>query len=76
MIYKLYIYIYTYIYIYINVANLATLEPYSHDVSCISNLSAVLQQDCLGHSSNHGLNKLIPQLLLMKDIKENLLALT
>ena len=33
------------------------LEPYSHDVSCISNLSGVSQEDCLGHSSNHGLSK-------------------
>ena len=41
----------------VNAANLATLEPYSHDISCISNLSEVSQQDCLGHSSNHGLNK-------------------
>ena len=41
----------------VNTANFATLEPYSHDDSCISNLSGVSQQDCLGHSSNHGLNK-------------------
>ena len=48
---------YIYIYKCRNVANLATVEPYSHDVSCISNLSGVLQQHCLGHSSNHDLNK-------------------
>ena len=72
----IYIYIYIYLCIYINAANLATLEPYSHDVSCISNLPGVSQQDCLGYSSNHGLNKLIPQHLLMKDLQENLLALT
>ena len=41
----------------INAANLATLEPYHDNVSCISNLSGVSQQDCFGHSSNHGLNK-------------------
>ena len=41
----------------VNAANLATLEPYSHDDSCISDLSGMSQQDCLGHSSNHGLNK-------------------
>ena len=41
----------------VNAANLAVLEPYSHDVSCISNLSGVSQQDCLVHSSNHGLDK-------------------
>ena len=40
----------------VNAANLATLEPYSHDVSCISNLSGVSQQDYLGHSSNHDFN--------------------
>ena len=33
------------------------LEHYFHDISCISNLSGVSQQDCSGHSSNHGLNK-------------------
>ena len=33
------------------------LEPYFHDISCISNLSGVSQRDCSGHSSNHGLNK-------------------
>ena len=41
----------------VNAANLATLEPYSHDDSCLSDLSGVSQQDCLGYSSNHGLNK-------------------
>ena len=41
----------------INAANLATLDLYSHDISCISNLSEVSQQDCLVHSSNLGLNK-------------------
>ena len=41
----------------VNAANLAMLEPYSHDVSCISNLSEVSQQDCLVHSCNHGLDK-------------------
>ena len=41
----------------VNAANLATLEPYSNYDSFISNLSGVSQQDCLGHSSNHGLNK-------------------
>ena len=33
------------------------MEPYSHDISCTSNLSEVSQQDWLGHSPNHGLNK-------------------
>ena len=41
----------------VNAANLATLEPYFREVSCISNFSGVSQQDCLGHFSNHGLNK-------------------
>ena len=41
----------------VNVANLATSEPYFHDISCVSNFSGVSQQDCLGHSSYHGLNK-------------------
>ena len=41
----------------VNAANLATLEPYSHDVSCISNLSGVSQQDYLRHSSYHDFNK-------------------
>ena len=31
----------------VNAANLATLQPHSHDISCISNLSEVSQQDCL-----------------------------
>ena len=37
----------------VNATNLATLEPYSRDITCISNLSGVSQQDYLGHSSNH-----------------------
>ena len=41
----------------VNAANLATLEPYSRDITCISNLSGVSQQDYLGHSSNHDINK-------------------
>ena len=41
----------------VNATNLATLEPYSHDDSCISNLSGVSRQGSLGHSSNHSLNK-------------------
>ena len=41
----------------VNAANLAMLEPYSRDITCISNLSGVSQQDYLGHSSNHNINK-------------------
>ena len=41
----------------VNAANLAMSESYFYDVCCISNLSGVSQQDCLGHSSNQGLNK-------------------
>ena len=41
----------------VNAANLSSLEPYSHDTSCTSNLSEVSQQDCLGHFPNHGLNE-------------------
>ena len=41
----------------VNATNLATLGPYSCDTTCISNLSGVSQQDYLGHSSNHGINK-------------------
>ena len=37
--------------------NLATLETYYHDISCTSNLLETPQQDFLGHSPNHGLNK-------------------
>ena len=41
----------------VNAANLATLQPYSYDVSCVSNFSGVSQQDYSGHSSNLDFNK-------------------
>ena len=41
----------------VNAANLVTLEPYPDNISYISNLSGESQQDCFGHSFNHGLNK-------------------
>ena len=53
-----------------NDANLAMLEPYSHDVSCTSNLPEVSQQDCLGHSPNHGLNKSNDSVLVNERYKE------
>ena len=53
----------------VNAANLATLEPYFHGVSCISNLSGVSQQVCLGHSSNHGLNKTNAATLVNEKLK-------
>ena len=53
----------------VNAANLATLEPYSHDVSCISNLSGVSQQDYSGHSSNHDFNKTYSATLVNERLK-------
>ena len=41
----------------VNPGNLATLELYSLDINCTSNLIEVSEQVCLGHSPNHSLNK-------------------
>ena len=53
----------------VNVANLATLEPYSRDITCISDLSGVSQQDYLGHSSNHDINKTNSETLVNERLK-------
>ena len=53
----------------VNAANLATLEPYSRDITCISNLSGVSQQDYFGHSSNHDINKTNSATLVNETLK-------
>ena len=58
----------------VNAPNLATLEPYSHDISCTSSLSEVSLQDCLGHSPNHGLNKTNSATLINRKYKERFVS--
>ena len=47
-------------YIYKNTILLYCIDIHysvSHDITCTSDLYEVSQQNCLGHSTNHGLNK-------------------